>query len=179
MSRLNFRGGPDKIQNVLNSAGHDLHSGLSHRSAGFNAWLTPPTNYIGTTVFLSYIVAALLLTFFILFNEILPRWQRCVRNRKVSIMAVLAATSFSILSLNMISFLLQSFYDYVENKDQDVAFEQLWPWMLNSNLFYDFAQSLLADSFVVAWTRSSLFMAMFMGAEMSYLGEDSTGCKYP
>lgn len=173
MSRLNLRGGPEKIQNVLQSAGYDLHSGSHQSPAGLNAWLTPPTNYIGTTIFLSYIVAALLLTLFILLKEIIPRWSQRLRSRKVRILAVLAATSFSILSLNMISFLVQSFYDYLDSTDQDIAFEQLWPWMLNSNLFYDFAQSLLADSFVVAWTRSSLFMAMFMGAEMSYLGEDS------
>lgn len=171
MEKLHLRGGPEKVKNVLQGAGYRY--GHAATPTGIETWITPPTNYIGTALFISYIVAALLLTGSIIFRDVLPRWQARAnesRSRK-HLLAGLAMSSFSVLSINMISFLLHSFFGYVEATGSPATFAEIWSWMLNSNLFTTFARSLLADTYVLAWTRQALFMTMFLGAVMASTGK--------
>jgi hypothetical protein len=173
MNRIHTRGGPEKIQNILKSAGYDPQLLSRQHPSGPEAWLTPPTNYIGTILFLGYIAVALLLIFFILAKDIFPRWSALKdgRSGRVHMLTALASISLSVLAFNMMSFLLQSFFNYLRQAGKGVSLDQIWPWLLNSSLFYDFAKNLLDDQDVVASSRECLFMTMIIGAEISYLGK--------
>lgn len=146
--------------------------GNNHEPTGIHNWGRPPTNYIGTALFLSYIAAALVLTSFILFSEILPRWRTANTKLKqaIRLLAVLALLSFSLLSYNMISFLVQSFFGHLGTTGHEFSIRELWPWMLNSNLFTTFAKYLLVNRGVTIWSRQALVMTVIEGAEMSFLG---------
>ena len=170
MDFVRLKGGSEKIKNVLQGTDYNYQS--ARRAAGLGRWTTPPTNYMGTTIFLSYIVAALLLTGYILIGDIFPRVK--VRNQDSTprfwFLITMALISFSVLSANMIAFLWESFSAYLATSDQETATSKIWPWMLTSNLFTTFARNLLADDHVLAWTRQALVMTMVLGAAMSSMG---------
>lgn len=133
MDNLRLRGGPKKIKNILvilQGAGY-THYHL-HKATGPEVCLTPPTNYVGTTLFLSYITAALALTAFILIKDIVLRWRSRKNNwtPNARLWLGLAAMSFTVLSFNMISFLYQSLTHYLDTTRQSVSVHQLGPWML-------------------------------------------------
>jgi hypothetical protein len=138
-----------------------------------NKWITPPTNYIGTALFLSYIAAALYFTFSIFFIAICTRWHSQQSSRKTKAHGFFAFASFAILSANMIAVLVTSFLGYHSRVGLRPSWRGLWPWMINSNLFYDFAQDLRANEAVVSWTRQGLFMTMALGLEISQIGKQA------
>lgn len=166
------RGGPDKVENVLKSAGYNtdfLHPKASPKF--YEAWTTPPTNYIGTAFFLSYITAALYLTWFIIFKDIRPRWSsKQSDSRSIRSLLVLGVLSFSALSANMMLFLVDSFTSYVEGEGLKLSVPLLWPWMLETSLFFNFTRALLKDSSVMYWTQQALTTASLMAFDMSYRG---------
>jgi hypothetical protein len=170
MDTIRLKGGPEKLKNVLQGAGYAFDN--DNESIGIQTWTRPPTNYAGTALFLSYIAAALALTFFILFSDILPRWRtrETKYGHNIQLLSTLALLSFSLLSYNMISFLVQSFLGHLETTRHAFSVQELWSWMYRSNLFTTFARSLLVDDGATAWSRQALAMTIIEGAEMSFLG---------
>lgn len=150
---------------------------------GYNAvvyYATPPNNYVGTTIFLSYIVAALYATSAItwsLYSQYTSiinapasskdeklNAARMARARHVKIYAFLASLSFASLSYHMLMFLIKHYLEWSSHKTQslgDVQIEQLKRWMLESTLFQDFAQDLVKNAPNAAWTQAAILATWF------------------
>jgi hypothetical protein len=170
MDHLRSRGGPHKIHAILHGAGYRSPPQPEAASA-WETWTTPPTNYIGTAIFLSYIVGALALTLWILTQDIAPRWSSCMHgDPRTRLLVTAAIVSFSVLSMNMIAFLYYSYTSFLETSGLGFSAEHFWPWMLNTNLFTTFARQLLADESVTSWAISGLLMTMLIGRGMSTSG---------
>lgn len=153
-------------------------------------YTTPPNNYIGTTLFLSYIVAALYATFAItwslysqyaaIFNRPTSKKDekldaaRTARARHIKIYAFLASLSFATLSYNMLMFLITHFLDWSAKRSQnlsDVTIEQLKRWMLESTLFQDFAQDLVKNAPNAAWAEATILATWFWNIYMAQKGK--------
>jgi hypothetical protein len=160
-------------------------------------YANPPTNYLGTTLFLSYIFLALILTSYItitLFQRYQstitfpliasstppPRQIRDVRARHVKIYASLASISFAMLSYHMLNFLITNYGHWSggaarmlrswEGISRDVFV--LKQWMLNSTLFEHFARELVDDGPSTVWMQVSVlgtwFCSMWMGGKGTF-----------
>lgn len=140
----------------------------------------PPTNYIGTTIFLSYIAAALYLTFSITLS--LNRQYTSIstsaskkneaehtikaRARSIKIFSVLAGTSFATLSWHMLNFLIASYLQWNDRKhlsQAELSGDTLKRWMLESTLFQDFARELVNNRASAAWTQVAILGSWFWG----------------
>ncbi|USP79598.1 hypothetical protein yc1106_06872 [Curvularia clavata] len=150
---------------------------------GYNAvvtYTTPPNNYVGATVFLSYIVAALYVSFTItwslysqytsIFNAPASKKDekldaaRTARARHIKIYAFLASLSFASISYHMLMFLVTHYLEWSGNKTQglsDVKIEQFKRWMLESTLFQDFAQDLVKNAPNAVWTQTAILATWF------------------
>lgn len=150
------------------------------------AYSTPPHNYVGTTLFLSYIVSALYLTFtitFSLYQQYTATFDshpssppskfkqngagkvetRNARARHVKIYTALALISFASISWHMLGFLITSFLDWSHSPSRNVfavlgdgAGGKLKRWMLETGLFGDFAMQLVADRESAVWTQLAI-----------------------
>ena len=145
-----------------------------------------PTNYLGAAIFISYIVAALMLAYAIT-RELNTTYRR-VAARKQGLtsqwkqfrtFAALSAVSFAVLSFNMLSFLVTSYRSWSSN--QDAAFSQrsatildfgtsIWHWTVHSTLFLDFAQSLCASQPGYWWVMQALMATMVTNVIMQSAG---------
>lgn len=153
-------------------------------------YTTPPNNYIGTILFLSYIVAALYATIAItwslysqystIFNGPPSKKDekldaaRTARARHIKIYAFLASLSFATLSYNMLMFLITHFLEWSTKKSQnpsDVTVEQLKRWMLESTLFQDFAQDLVKNAPNAVWTEAAILATWFWNIYMAQKGK--------
>ncbi|KAG9197753.1 hypothetical protein G6514_001088 [Epicoccum nigrum] len=149
-------------------------------------YLSPPTNYIGSALFLSYIVAALFLTSTIgysLYTQYISTFHsrpssppskfkqnsagqvstRNARARHIKIYTGLALISFTNISWHMLGFLITSFLDWNSAPTRDVltalnpnALDKLKTWMLQTGLFNSFAMQLVADPESALWTQLSI-----------------------
>ena len=150
---------------------------------------TPPHNYIGTAIFLSYIAAALYATITIvytlytkytaLFHSTVSKQDEklqaanIARARHVKIYACLASISFATLSYHMLMFLISHYLNWTGAKSQslsDVSGEKLKTWMLNSTLFQDFAQELVKDAPSAVWTQAAIISTWFWNIWMAQKG---------
>lgn len=146
-------------------------------------YASPPTNYIGTTVFLSYIVAALYLTFSIV-RRLSEQWP--VRRSSIGTdtpgllgsRMLFAALTFATLSYNMLSFLINSYVSWRAGRVFDVdwvfylSFDK---WMLQSSLFDDFAHQLIGtgQDWTAIWTILSLLWTGAVNVWMALAGRQS------
>ncbi|KAF3042691.1 hypothetical protein E8E12_007677 [Didymella heteroderae] len=149
-------------------------------------YITPPNNYIGSTIFLSYILVALYLTSTIgyrLYTQYAAVFNlhpssppsrfkqngqgkvetRSARKRHVKIYTALALISFTSISWHMLGFLITSFLDWSDSGTRNVfavlgsnASNQLKRWMLETSLFSDFAVQLVADGESAVWTQFAI-----------------------
>jgi hypothetical protein len=145
----------------------------------------PPYNYIGTFLFISYIVAALELINFLIphiftLHEQASRKPLTQRPRFNHILcfSILAALSFSVLSYNMLAFLFQSYSTWCKTNGYVLAFQirdispKLWAWMTDSTLFSDFAQDLAKNS--QTWTPvgmalvGTMLLSQYMGIQGTF-----------
>ncbi|EMD64362.1 hypothetical protein GGP41_006782 [Bipolaris sorokiniana] len=149
-------------------------------------YTTQPNNYIGTTLFLSYIVAALYATFAIIYSlysqyatifggpaskkdEKLDA-ARTARARHIKIYAFLASLSFATLSYNMLMFLITHFLEWNAKNSPSpsaITIEQLKRWMLESTLFQDFAQDLVKNAPNASWTEAAILATWFWNIYMA------------
>jgi hypothetical protein len=160
---------------------------LPFNVAALDAYTSPPTNYLGATLFLSYIASALYLSTTITldlwkqYNATLAApskdatvsTNRAARTRHVKIYAFLASISFATLSYHMLSFLLASFAAW----DGTARFEwqrasagALGRWMLETALFEDFAKELVVDGASAICTQASVLVIWFWGIWVAQKG---------
>lgn len=166
-------------------------------SSWWQLYSTPPQNYIGTTLFLSYIAAALILTTLISTDlwSAYSRSRTAVTSRARSnlrICVVFAVLSFAILSRSMILVLVDSFENwhavsksflgkprlslrtwvnsrsYVDDLSRNPSL--LWDWMIQSTLFDTFARDLLQQPTSRVWTVIALTTAWVNSCEMGSKG---------
>jgi hypothetical protein len=184
---------------IFNLSLNDL--GIGSSSYFFNypslaTYANPPTNYLGTTLFLSYVLLALILTTYITlslfkrYNSIITyplistktppsRQIRDVRARHIKIYACLASISFATLSYHMLNFLLANYSQWSggaarmlrswEGISRDVFV--LKQWMLNSTLFESFARELVHDGPSTVWMQISILGTWFWGVWMGGKGK--------
>jgi hypothetical protein len=160
---------------------------------GYDDYFTPPQNYIGATLFLAYIFAALYATFSITYSlysqyntiilgstkptkdENLQR-ARSARARHIQIYAFLASISFATLSYNMLMFLINHYLTWSNPSDTSLSklsalsVERLKSWMLDSSLFQDFANDLVKDAPNAVWTQAALSGTWFWGIWIAQKG---------
>lgn len=153
---------------------------------------TPPTNYIGSTIFLSYIIAALSATVIVVhslygqynatFNSTLSpqneklQAAKVARARHVKIYAFLASVSFATLSYHMLMFLISHYLDWSGTTSLSrsaISHERLKKWMLDSTLFQDFAQELVQDAPDAVWTQAAIIATWFWNIWMAQKGVET------
>ncbi|KNG50974.1 hypothetical protein TW65_71803 [Stemphylium lycopersici] len=165
--------------------------------SGYDAlvyYATPPNSYIGTTVFLSYIIAALYATITIVWSlhsqyanifhaSGLEKDERLyasktARARHIKIYAFLASISFAALSYNMLMFLITHYYEWSGGKrgiQSNANADKMLRWMLDSTLFYDFAQDLVKNPPNTIWTQAAILATWFWNI---YMGQKARERKY-
>lgn len=156
-------------------------------------YATPPNSYIGTTIFLSYIVAALYATIAIIYslyaqytvifhtssssNDEKLGAAKAARARHIKVYAFLASISFATLSYHMLMFLITHYLEWSEDQSRsfsNVSVEKLKTWMLESTLFQDFAQDLVKDAPNAVWTQAAILATWFWNIYMGQKGMHST-----
>jgi hypothetical protein len=147
------------------------------------SYATPPTNYIGSTIFLSYILLALYATSSITYSLYTQysriylstptqnanlTTSRAARARHIKIYAFLASISFATLSYHMLSFLVTH---YTAHTSARVSARSLKTWMWESSLFQDFATELVRDRAGAMWTQLAILGTWFWNLWMARKGE--------
>ncbi|CAO2647543.1 Nn.00g084650.m01.CDS01 [Neocucurbitaria sp. VM-36] len=149
-------------------------------------YATPPNNYVGSAIFLSYIVAALSATSAIvyslysqyntIFNSTTSphdeklQAAKVARARHVKIYAFLASISFATLSYHMLMFLISHYIDWSGAKSlnlSQLSANDLKRWMLDSTLFQDFAQELVKDAPNAVWSQAAIVATWFWNIWMA------------
>jgi hypothetical protein len=118
----------------------------------------PPTNYIGSGLFLSYIVAALALTGHLALKIYHAHFAHPAR--PIGPAVAFLMVTFLVMSANMISVLVASYVGWARAH----AHPGLGQWMLESSLFADFAADLGASPAAVFWAQLGLLFTL--GASM-------------
>jgi hypothetical protein len=155
-------------------------------------YATPPNSYIGATIFISYIVAALYATFTItyslftqyqtLFNEHTSKKDarrdaaKVARARHIKIYAFLVSVSFTTLSYHMLMFLITHYLEWSGDKNRslsNVKGDKLKKWMLESTLFQDFAKDLVKDVPNAVWTQAAILATWFWNIWMGQKGKNA------
>lgn len=165
---------------------------LDFTPSSLAAYSNPPNNYVGTTLFLTYILLALYLTVFIITSLSLQYHEyisnptststkdstknaeaRSARARHIQIYAFLASISFSLLSYHMLNFLISSYLHWsgeTHVTTANVSEKSLKKWMLESSLFESFARELVGDGPSVVWTQIAILGTWFWGVWMGQKG---------
>jgi hypothetical protein len=133
----------------------------------------PPHSYIGAAIFLSYIVLALYATIAIvisLYSQYAQLYHdaskdseavktaKAARSRHIKIYTFLASVSFAVLSYNMLMFLVTHYFDYIgaTHRTLEEVDGRVGTWMLDSTLFQDFANELVADKMSATWCQFAI-----------------------
>ena len=139
-------------------------------------------NYVGATVFWFYILAALFLT--VLVNYTIPRIPRSqVRledryDSNVALFSILAGLSFSILSYNMLSVLIDSFSAWSSERNMGgriPTIHTIWEWSITSTLFRDFAEAVVENAARYFWAQSALLATLSVSV---YVGQEGKSSVY-
>ena len=149
------------------------------------------TNILGAVIFLSYVVAALVFTGIIVYQLIkkyasLPEQDAEKINSKLRIFSCLSALSFSVLSYNMLHFLITRYQAWTaselgkglsfHNASNQLVFLRketlfgLWDWLRHSHLFEDFATTICLTKARYLWTVLALLMTMRWNLYMNIEG---------
>ncbi|KAF2027150.1 hypothetical protein EK21DRAFT_29936, partial [Setomelanomma holmii] len=140
----------------------------------------PPHNYIGTTIFLSYIVLALYATLNIT-SSLSTQYNKAyhlntphqdatskaaqeVRKRHIKIYAFLSSISFATLSYHMLFYLITHYLNWTGKPTRsitNVSSDSLKSWMLSSTLFQDFATELVAAPANTVYTQVAILATFF------------------
>ena len=130
-----------------------------------------PRNLLGACFFLSYILAALVLSI-IMIMRINANYKAQApfshRNRDAAVFSILSAMSFFSLSFHMLSFLIHSYAAYCERHRLSQGDLQLWDWMSHSSLFEAFANALTASPERWWWAQLDLLLTFHVNLWMSH-----------
>lgn len=155
----------------------------------FTPYANPPTNYLGTVLFLLYILLALVLTGYIPLS-LFKRYQSLVnfplisttsppsprirdaRARHIKIYAGLASVSLAMLSYHMLNLLMENYahWSASEGSGSEMNVETLKQWMLNSALFEKFAREMVDDGPSTVWMQVGVLGTWFWGVWMGGKG---------
>ncbi|EMC91294.1 hypothetical protein BAUCODRAFT_152568 [Baudoinia panamericana UAMH 10762] len=137
----------------------------------------PTYNYFGATVFWLYNVAALSFTAIVLVTIAqLPARRYPGRQSPARVFITLAGISFTVLSVNMLHVLIQSYYEWSQTIFGRLAVERngmlrsIWTWSITSTLFRDFGEAIVADQARYVWTLSALIATMSVSTYMATEG---------
>jgi hypothetical protein len=150
-------------------------------------YATPPNSYIGTTIFLSYIVLALYATLRIVASQYTQYSRifhtptedakliaaRTARARHIKIYAFLASVSFATLSYHMLYFLITHYLRWTGDANRTlsaVSIEKLQTWMMESSLFQDFATELVDSVPNAVWMQLAILATWFWNVWMARKG---------
>ena len=100
--------------------------------------------------------------------------SKTARARHIKIYAFLASMSFATLSYHMLMFLITHYLEWSGDKSGsqlNVNAEKVARWMLDSTLFYDFAQDLVKDAPNTIWTQAAILATWFWNI---YMGQKGT-----
>jgi hypothetical protein len=159
------------------------------------SYATPPDNYIGTSIFLSYIIFALYATLSItysLYTQYTTTFHaspppkdenlnfeaaKAARKRHIKIYAFLASISFATLSYHMLFFLITHYFTWTGQATWNfstVSDEKVGKWMLDSALFQDFARALVREPTGTVWTQIAVLETWFWNLWVGRKGTLST-----
>jgi hypothetical protein len=142
-------------------------------------YATPPNNYIGTTLFLSYIALAfyatnsITLSLYAQYTAIFHARTtdkdkndsrtvaRLARARHIKIYAFMASISFATLSYHMLFFLITHYEQWSNEALSATSAERLKRWMFESTLFQDFATELVETKRNAVWTQIAILATWF------------------
>ncbi|KAI9654302.1 MAG: hypothetical protein M1831_005467 [Alyxoria varia] len=146
------------------------------------------TNYLGAFLFISYVVAALLVTGKLVWslrvnyrNMSHAAWENPAIRGFIALFTMMSVLSFGLLSFNMLSFLVEShgkfgsaqskfkipFITSTKRAVSDSYGGSIWNWMTSSSLFFDFASQLLNSPSAFEWSEKALTLTMM---SMLYMG---------
>jgi hypothetical protein len=150
--------------------------------ATVQAWSNPPTNYIGTFLFLAYIDSAL----FLIFSTIRGLYRKAIKcdfdnlddatTSRLTGLIPPTYICFGLLAWNMLSFLWGS-YQIWSPADFDSLDEPkrggIGLWMLQSTIFTDFARELVSSGgdWSAVWTIGALLYTGTISAWMAVQGD--------
>lgn len=163
---------------------------MSSHSAEF------PSNFAGTVIFISYVVAALCLTAFLAYDlssaylsltssHLSRRTGRSTISSHVYTFLTLAILSFSVLSYHMLNFLILSYGSWAGNRNIPVPYSpfgpqglvgynrtriHVWQWLTGSTLFLDFAKEICATWSRYWWTSQALWATTGVYCFMAFHG---------
>ncbi|KAK6433025.1 hypothetical protein LTR95_010797 [Oleoguttula sp. CCFEE 5521] len=135
-------------------------------------------NYPGAAIFWSYIVAALTLTTTIL-HGLYSQYRAHAplspqRKRQLLSFSSLALLSFTVLSINMLNVLIQSFALWSIPRPTLGLFSaypaEIYIWSTTSTLFLDFGEAIVANSARFFWTQSALLLTLSVNFLMALKG---------
>lgn len=154
-----------------------------------------PSSTLSGILFLLYVLAALVLTAFLLLDLVRLAGEGRTRHKAASvtpqagIFALLALVSFSMLSYNMLSFLLVHYRDWSTVRNLAVATpgsgasfvsldahllshaENVWEWLTGARLFECFARELLTSGAVTWWVQCALLHSVLVAVYMEVEGK--------
>lgn len=133
-------------------------------------------NPLGAAIFWLYILAALVFTTTILktLHDMHPGRQALdpSRTKHVTWFSIVAAISFTALSVNMLGVLLQSYTLWARERGlalADTSLDSIWRWSITSTLFEDFGNAIVATSARYLWVEASLiatvYVCLYVGIE--------------
>jgi hypothetical protein len=131
-------------------------------------------NYLGAAVFWLYIAAALFFSILVIHTIVklgTSNSSQRHHSRDVKIFSALARISFVTLRYNMLNVLIESFFAWHQQQDLPgrPGLVDIWKWSIESTLFQDFGEAILAPTLRQIWTLSALVATMsvclFMGTE--------------
>lgn len=150
------------------------------------------SNVTGAIVFVIYVLAALSLTTFLTYSLLTtyvsldPIYKRLI-DQKLQMMTVLSCVSFSVLSYNMLNYLIVSYKAWTTARNIPLPTDSyelvkivsysdralhlyLWQWLTTSTLFRDFAQTICRANGPFFWTGQALVTTMAWSIFMSVEG---------
>lgn len=149
---------------------------------------TPVHNVAGATIFVGYVLSALLFTTLIvsdLYQAYHSKSKSSVKqvpHNHLQIFVALAVLSFSTLSYHMLSYLIHSYQDWALSASIEtirnpldlfsaVGLESIWRWLIESTLFKDFAETICKNSANFWWTQQALLVTMASALFVSIEGK--------
>lgn len=153
----------------------------------------PVYNLTGAIVFTAYVISALLISIFLVYNLTSTYVSRQSWNhkegiqRRIQIFAALSTLSFSVLSYHMLNYLILSYQEWAKERrivvpqhlygrngflgsqDQRVLVH-VWMWLTTSTLFRDFAETICGNSLRFWWTQQALLVTMVWSVFLSIEG---------
>lgn len=137
------------------------------------------TNYVGASIFVSYIIAALAVTL-MLIKSLWGMYQRIPQGalshafvQRLWLFTCLSLLSFCVLSYNMLSFLIHSYLTWskMHSGVGESLLQSIWTWMTRSTLFFAFGRELVSSQQSLRWTKVALSASMASNFYMSSLSQ--------